>query len=258
MKLIKPIIILAGILFYHTAFGQQASMKKERLNYNIYYQWGFIWKRAAEATLSSQETVFQSNKVLQLKLAARTTSFFDNFLRVRDTLVAITSTDFQPQYYAKITHEGRYNGKDDIFYTYKDGKLSTRSRSYRDKQLRSDTSLLHAESQIFDMLSVFYHIRMFDIPSMKKNQVVPLKIISGDKLYNIKVVYNGEESMETPDDKEYQTYRLTLVLESMKGNKLQKEQMNFWMSKDERRIPLQLSAKLPLGTMKAFFQGIEQ
>ncbi|MFZ4456654.1 MAG: DUF3108 domain-containing protein [Bacteroidales bacterium] len=255
----KTITLLAVLLtFGSNAFSQQFQFKKgERLSYNIYYQWGFIWKKAAEATLSSQETTYQTNKALQLRLAARTTSFFDNFLRVRDTLVALTSTDLQPKYYAKITHEGSYHGKDDLHYTYKDGKISTRSRTYRDMQLRSDTSFVHDKTQIFDMLSLFYNIRTLDIPSLKVNQIVPMTIISGDKLYNIKVIYKGETEMETPDDKKYQTYKLVLILETPKGKKIQKEEMNFWMSKDTSRLPMQLSAKLPLGSLKAFFKGIE-
>ena len=251
-------ILLIGISFTTSISSQNFPFSNgEKLTYNIYYQWGFIWKRAAEATLTCQETVFQSKNMLQMRLAARTTSFFDNFLRVRDTLVSLTSLDLKPQYYAKMTNEGSYHGKDDLFYTYKEGKISTRSRTFRDKQLRTDTTLDHNYNQIFDMLSVFYYIRTLDVPSMKKNQVTPLVIISGEKPYNIKVIYNGETTMSTPDDKDYQTYKLTLILENPNGKKNNKEQMLFWMSKDAQRLPLQLSAKLPLGSMRAFFQGIE-
>ncbi len=254
-KLILFNILLIGISFSTVLTSQNHPFSKgERLKYNIYYQWGFIWKKAAEATLITQETIFQSDKVLQMRLAARTTSFFDNFLRVRDTLVSLTSPELQPKYYAKITNEGKYHGKDDLFYIYNgNGKISTRSRTFRDRKLKSDTTMVHTSVQLFDMLSVFYYIRTLNLAGMKKNQVVPIIIVSGIKPYNVKVTYNGETSLETPDDKTYQTYKLTLSLESSKG----KEDMNLWMSKDAQRLPILLSAKLPLGSMKAFFEGIE-
>ncbi|MDD2797083.1 MAG: DUF3108 domain-containing protein [Bacteroidales bacterium] len=258
IKRISILVILAFTIITNSTTAQKMPFSKgERLKYNIYYQWGIIWKKAAEATLTAQETTFHSDKALYLRLAARTTSFFDNFLEVRDTLLSLTTPDLQPRYYAKITNEGKYHGKDDLTYSYNNGKISTRSRTFRDKQLRSDSTMTHDSTPIYDMMSLFYYIRTLDVPNMKKNQVIPLVIISGDKPYNIKVIYNGEASMSTPDDKEYQTYKLTIVLENKSGKKSKKEQMNLWLSKDEQRLPLQLSAKLPLGTMKAFFQGIE-
>lgn len=231
--------------------------KGERLKYNIYYQWGIIWKKAAEATLTAQETTYKSNKAYQLRLSARTTPFFDNFLHVRDTLISITSLDLLPLYYAKITHEGSYNGVEDLAYSYDSGKISTRARTFRDKELRVDSTFVHNVSSIFDMLSVFYHIRSMDIARMNKNQVTPLTIVSGSKTFKIKVVYSGVTSIETPDDKTYETYKITIVLESLKKNKVVKEEMQFWMSKDEQKLPILLSAKLPLGTLKAYFQGVE-
>lgn len=257
---LRTIILLFTILFFLPIDISSQNLvfnKGEKLRYNLYYQWGLFWKKAAEATLTTQETIFQSNKALHMRMSARTTPFFDNFLRVRDTLISYTSTQFQPLYYSKITHEGKYNGKEDLSYKYLNGKTSTRARTFRDNIQRDDTTFFHNGTPVYDMLSVFYFVRTLNISTMKINETIPLVIVSGNQPFNINVTYNGEVTMETPDNTKYQTYKVTLSFEHMKGKKREKEELQFWMSKDSQRLPMQFSAKLPLGSLKAYFQGIE-
>jgi hypothetical protein len=256
----RPLLTALLLVFICSISGSAQNLpfvKGERLKYNLYYQWGIIWKKAAEATLSAQETVYHSDKALHLRMAARTTPFFDNFLRVRDTLVSLISPQQQPLFYAKITNEGSYHGKDDLFYSYNNGKVSTRSRSFRDNVKRDDTTFFHNGTPVFDMLSVFYYIRTMDLSNIKKNQDIPLVIVSGNRPFNIKVTYNGETEIEMPDDKTYKTHKVTLTFEHLNGKKMVKEQMLFWMGNDSQRLPMQFSVKLPLGSLKAYFQGAE-
>ncbi len=251
------LMLFSTILMAETSAQSMPFSKGENLKFNLYYQWGLIWKKAAIATLSTQETIFQSNTALKLRMAARTTSFFDNFMKVRDTLISLTTPKLQPLFYTKITHEGSYHGKDELFYSYSNGKVSTRARTFRNGTQRNDTTLFHSGNPVFDMMSIFYYIRTLDIPSMKKNQSIPVVIVSGSRPFNIKVTYQGEVEMKTPEDQTYPTYKLTIVFEHLKKNKIEREVMDFWMSKDDRRLPMQLAAKLPVGSLKAFFQGIE-
>lgn len=264
MKSTKSKYLLFALLMLFSsglmARGEAQNMpfsKGENLKFNLYYQWGIIWKKAASATLTTQETIYQSNRALKLRMAARTTTFFDNFLKVRDTLVALTSPKLQPLYYTKITHEGRYNGKDELFYTYNNGKVSTRSTTSRDGVLRDDTTLFHNGNPVFDMMSIFYYIRTLDVTSMKKNQTMPITIVSGNKPFKIKLTYHGEVEMKTPEDQTYPTYKLSITFERIKHKKIERDVMEFWMSRDDRRLPMQLAAKLPFGSVKAFFEGIE-
>jgi hypothetical protein len=232
--------------------------KGERLKFNVYYQWGLIWKKAATATLSANETIFQSNPAVHLRLSASTTSFFDNFLRVRDTLHAITTPQLLPLYYSKNTHEGDYKAKDELTYGYPNGKIVTRARFYRNGELREDTTLAHNSGRkVFDMLSLFYHIRTLNINTLKENQPLVLTVVSGNKPYEIRISFMGDVQLKTPDNKKYNAYKISIILETKKGKKTEREQMEFWMSRDERRVPIQLSGKLPIGSLRAFYEGVE-
>lgn len=256
----KKLLLSVTLLFFVvTLFSQQMPFRKgEKLSYNIYYQWGLIWKKAAEASLTTQSTRYNSDEALYLRMAARTTPFFDHFMNVRDTLSAITSTSLQPLYHQKLTHEGSYHGKEEIIYGYKNGKTTTRVKGYRDNTLRFDSTIQHITIPVFDMMTVFYYLRTIDTSAIQPNQVMPVTIVSGNRSYNIKIFFNGEQVIKTPDDKRYRSYKITLLFEYLKGKKIEKEEMMFWMSKDARRIPIHLSVKLPLGSLKVYYQGVEE
>ena len=80
--------ITFGILFWSIANGIYAQttpdMQPEWLSYDVIYQLGFLWKRAATATLQLTEYPDKYTSVLK----ARTLPFADNIFKVRDTLVS--------------------------------------------------------------------------------------------------------------------------------------------------------------------------
>jgi len=245
-------------LFFDASAQDTIFRKGEKLRFNLYYQWGLLWKKAATATLSANETIYQNNPALHLRLSASTTSFFDNFLKVRDTLHSITTPQLLPLYYSKNTHEGDYKAKDELNYGYANGRTITRARFYRNGELREDTTLIHNNGKkVFDMLSIFYHIRTLNINTLKENQPLTLTVVSGNKPYEVKISFLGDVQLKTPDNKKYNAYKISIILETRKGKKTEREQMEFWMSRDERRVPMQLSGKLPIGSLRAFYEGVE-
>jgi hypothetical protein len=256
---LRNLIMMWSVSTY--LFHLQASnlIKAEKLKYNIYYQWGIIWKMAGDATLTCRETSYKSQKAIQLQMAAKTTPFFDNFQRVRDTLLSITSLEVQPLYYSKITHEADYYFKEELNYNYLSNKTTIRARGFKKQGVISDSILTSSKNGgLYDMLSVFYYLRSIDTSKLQPNTITPLVIISGNQFYNIKIIYNGEISIKTPNDKTYSTLKSSLVFEYLKNNKIEREVMEFWMSKDARHIPIMFSIKLPLGSVKAYFEGVDE
>jgi hypothetical protein len=256
---LKKLTLVWSLSLCWTQLMAANSIKAESLKYNIYYQWGIVWKIAAEATLTTHESTFKSQKAINLQMAAKTTPFFDHFQRVRDTLVAITSPDVQPLYYAKITHEGDYFFKEDATYSYSGAKTYIKVRGYKRTGMVSDSTLTYPKpNTVYDMLSIFHYLRNADMSKMKVNQPVPLVIVSGNEFFNIKVIYNGEMTIKTPNNINYNTQKMSIIFEYLKNNKIEKEVMEFWMSKDTRHIPIMFSVKLPLGSMKAYFDGVDE
>ena len=113
----------------------------EKINYDIYYHWGIIWKKAGTGSLSVVDAEYDGKPAYKMNLYGRTLAIADKLMRVRDTLEAYTDTDIRPLYYAKIANEGSYWAKDEVFYSYENNKnkayvnLKRRKREDRDSTI---------------------------------------------------------------------------------------------------------------------------
>lgn len=159
--------ITFGILFWSMANGIYAQttpgMQPEWLSYDVIYQLGFLWKRAATATLQLTEYPDKYTSVLK----ARTLPFADNIFKVRDTLVSDMqrNKELLPIYYAKLADENGTYRKDEVNYTYDGNSTTGNIRLYRPKRNAIEDYTLTEPGIVYDMLSIFYVIRTFALPS---------------------------------------------------------------------------------------------
>ena len=86
----------------------------ERLDYEIVYHWGMIWKHAGDATLSIHKT----NSGYFSQLVGKTRSWADKVYPVRDTLKCTMNSKLQPLKYEKLTHEKSYYAHDIVSFSY--------------------------------------------------------------------------------------------------------------------------------------------
>lgn len=129
----------------------------ERYQYEVIYQLGFIWKKAAEATLTLSPKESDTPDLFQAQLIARTVPFADKIFRVRDTLIADMQSDFQPLFYAKITSEDNVYRKDEIVYHRQPGRTIGETTLHRPHRNAIDHATLEADNiPALDMLSLFF------------------------------------------------------------------------------------------------------
>ena len=217
--------ITFGILFWSIANGIYAQttpdMQPEWLSYDVIYQLGFLWKRAATATLQLTEYPDKYTSVLK----ARTLPFDEN---------------------------GTYR-KDEVNYTYDGNSTTGNIRLYRPKRNAIEDYTLTEPGIVYDMLSIFYVIRTFDFRAMEMYQIYNTKIFSGKNLEYLEIEYLGQEILKQ-NKKEYSTYKLHFRFYDRTGKKTS-DKISAWISTDNKRIPLKVEGKLPLGSMKAVYTG---
>lgn len=247
--------ILAVLLWSATSMGAQAQnlpgLQPELLSYDVIYQLGFLWKRAATATLQLTENPQSYHSVLQ----AKTLPFADNIFRVRDTLVSTMQRNNKlvPIYYAKLADEGGTYRKDEVNYTYDGLETTGKIRLYRPKRNAVEDYILTEPGIVYDMLSIFYVIRSFDFRNMEMNQIYKTKIFSGKSLEYLNIEYLGQEILKQ-NKKEYSTFKVRFRFYDDTGKKTS-DNISAWIGIDDRRIPLKVEGKLPLGSMKAVYTG---
>ncbi|MBD5269204.1 MAG: DUF3108 domain-containing protein [Bacteroides sp.] len=253
MKKIFTIVFLAILSLLIPSIATAADFANEKLSYVITYKWGLIQKDAGDAVLSSR----LNNGKYTFTLTAKTKPWADKFFPVRDTLTAtVLKNGFVPQRYVKIAHEGDKFAKDVITYTHSAGHVGGKCERYRDKNGSQSTAknTLTATGPTFDMLSVFYFLRIIDYNKLTKGSVTKLTIFSGSKAETLTIRGLGREKIKLRDKTQCEAYRISFTF-TTGGKKKSSDDINCWISADDRRIPLLLIGTLPVGQVKCYYTG---
>ena len=230
-------------------------VENENLKYDIVYNWGIIWKKGAEATLSVDTFSFEGKPAYKATLSAATTPFADRIFRVRDTLYSFMHRDrYVPLYYAKIANEKKVFRKDEVFYRYTENGTHGFTSLIRPDKIEPDTFSLFSSNRVLDMLSVFYYIRTLDFEKAEMYERFPVEIFSGRHVEKMEIEYLGRTLLPLPGDRIYPAYKVKLRFFGKTGEKVN-ENMTAWISEDPRRIPLMVEGRLPVGSLKAFYTG---
>lgn len=252
MKRVMLILLVALLGVNQNIYSQNTkySFPTESLNYQIVYHWGIIWKHAASATLTS----YSSGNNFNARMSAQTISWADKIYRVRDTLYsAIDKTTFRPIRYIKSSHEGKYYGKDIIHYSHNNSQTTANTYLYR-KDKPVTHNILSSNGEAYDMLSVFYYLRSLNFPSLNKNTVYQVIVFSGKRKEKLNIRYVGIETIKLRDKSQHQAYHIKFSF-TQDSQKKSSDDLDTWISTDNRRIPLMIRGKLPIGEVRCYYSS---
>jgi hypothetical protein len=243
------IYIFSVISFAQTPFDQFKTVDDknsfkfygEKYYYEIY--WGYI--NVGSAMIEVQDVVDVSSGVCAYKIVtnARSSSFIDNFFKVRDINIAYLDTSFKRSYgYYKDINEGNYSYMEYTFFDYP-------NKRFYGKRIKNKKETVHEgelNNDVFDVLSSLYLYIGSTEDITKKKQI---DIVS--KKHRILDVENlGKEKVKTKAGS-FKTYKLEPkvgedgIFISKKGKSLY-----VYISEDDR-IPVMLEAEISLGSVKA-------
>lgn len=227
----------------------KSSHQTEKLEYDVYYHWGIIWKKAGHGTLSLNEEIAQdgSNR-LHGKLTGKTLSIIEYVMAVRDTLDCWYTPNFVPIEYCKKTNEGSYKAIERNYYTsYKKGdkpedvdSTKVEIRRWRNKK-GSDSKTHVCKGPAYDMLSIFYVFRQLDFANLKTGTKLKFPIFSGVNMQYMFVEYQGKTTCELKNGKKYPAYRVELTFNT-KGE--DSTPLHVWLSTGPDHRPLNVIIQL--------------
>lgn len=249
-KISNIIIAMVCVLTAYVTASAETKFEDETLKYVITYKWGLITKDSGDATLSLKN---QGSKYY-IKLTGKTRPWADGLFQVRDTLISVMDKgQFRPLSYTKIAHEGGRYGKDEINYSYSGNHVTGKGTKYREKKgtVKTSNMELSATGDTFDMLSVFYWIRSIDPAKMAEGKKVTATLFSGSDEETVKIWKVGEATLKMRDGSKCDAWHLRFTFTS-RGGKKTSDDIDAWVSKDGKRIPLEIKGKLPLGHVSAY------
>lgn len=102
---------------------------------------------------------------------------------------------------------------------------------------------------VHDIVSAFYYVRTLDIGKMKKDTIIKLNNFFDDTTYSLGVRIKGRETIDVDAGRFRCIVVEPIVVE---GGLFKSEGSIFiWMSDDDRKIPVKVATKIPIGFVEA-------
>lgn len=214
---------------------------------------------AGKASMIVDNKIYNVNNraCYKVDVFGRTTGIFDFFARVRDNWgVYIDTVDYSPQKFYKYLQEGRYR-KNEIL-RFDDKLVDSVEILVLDKVTKqlSETKYLHLENDFKDIMrgyfmnywisSVFY-LRNLDYSNIPIDTLIEIPSLKDKGKYNYKMKFLGKIKIDSNNKNKVNALAFS---PEMPKNKLFSgdNPVTFWLSDDNKKIPLRLSASMYFGS----------
>ena len=257
-RLLSILLIFLSLSIYAQCPAvNNAFQSGERLDYEMYFNWKFVWIKAGTSCLKTDAiTLPDGTDGYRTSLIATSSKRADHFFKMRDTLISDMTTRMEPRYFRKGAEEGKRYTVDEAWFSYPDGKSKANQR-----RLHKDGSIRTAEDTmnecIYDMLSILQRARSFDPKDYKVGDKIHFQMATGRKVEKQTLIYRGKKKFEAEDDDEtvYRCLVFSLVEYDKKGR--EQEVITFYITDDLNHLPVRLDLYLNFGSAKAFLKNIK-
>lgn len=234
----------------------EAFKSGERVEYDLYFNWKFIWKKVGKATLTTDAVTYQEQPAYRYSLTSVSSKQCDFFFKMRDTLTCYTTEWLEPLYFIKAAEEGKRHTVDEAWFSYSEGKSTVRQRRTWRNPVRDTQEMEYSDSQcIFDMLSILAQARSYHAEDYKVGDKIHFPMATGCKVEQQTLIYRGKKKVEANNDTTYRCLVFSFV-EYDKKNK-EKEVITFFVSDDRNHLPIRLDLYLHFGCAKAYFKRVK-
>jgi len=227
----------------------------ELLNYNLYFNWKFVWVKVGSATMTTQLSKFKGQEAFCTSLTTRGNKRLDGVFTMRDTLLSYCRADnLAPLYHRKGALEGKRYYVDELWYTYPNNRCHLRMH-----RIDADGEVHWRDREysecIYDMMSIFLRARNFDASKMQKGDVIPMPISDARRLSNSWLKFRGTETFKVSDTKEKFRCLVFSFIEHEDGKN--HELVRFFVTDDDNHIPVRLDLNLSFGSAKVFLRNYD-
>ena len=224
----------------------------ETLRYDLAFRWSFVRGKVGEARLINKP----ANRSQHFsQLIFRTTGLGDNVFPMRDTLETLFSAQKLPIRYEKRTSENGFVMNDVLSYTYSSSRIALKSKQWDKNRVRVDTTLyLKPGTVVADMLSTIALVRTADYRTMKVGHRYPFISPDGAKLVKSNYRLTGYGTMKISKTETVNVLKIAIQINDPAFEK-EGNAMEVWLSRDERLLPVFISARLNLGYAECTLTG---
>ena len=253
------LVLFASIFFgFGSAEAQQCGIENrafkdgERLTYDLYFNWKFVWVKVGQAHMNTDLTTYQGQQAYKASLTTGGNHKLDKFFTMRDTLLSYCNTGLSPLYFRKGAREGKRYYVDELWYSYPRNtcKLKMHRQDHHGEHHWKEAQY---KDCIYDMMSIFLRARNFDAATLKKGDKIAMPISDARHLSHSWLSYRGKENFKVDGTKEKFRCLVFSFIEREDGQN--HELIRFYVTDDQNHIPVRLDMFLSFGSAKAFLRS---
>jgi hypothetical protein len=258
MNRIKLVAIIGFYLLCVLASGQSntichnrnTSFKGgEKLVYELYYNWNFIWIPAGTLEM----TVEERKDHYFIKALGKTHDSYNWFFKVYDVFTCeIDKITLKPRKFSRNIEEGDYRIKNDIYFNHETDKVTSYLTVNNGK---TETYRFDNSECMLDLLSLSYNLRNLNVNFLIKSGVIYTDLIFDEKKYLIPVKYKGrEKKFKVSGLGSIDVIKISPDLIS--GNVFSEgSTMLMYVSDDMNKIPVMIESPIKVGSVKAILKS---
>lgn len=226
----------------HKAF-QAGEWFKFRVHYGIF--------NASYATIGVDKTTFRNKPVYHVVGKGKSTGMMHLFFKVDDNYETyIDVNDNKPYRFVRQINEGGYTKDLIIDFDHEDDVAHVFDRKHNSR------NTYHTANNVHDMLSAFYYLRNnLNTSNLQVGDETTLNMFFDDENYPFKLKFLGREVVKTSVGKikclKFRPYVLAGRVFK------EKESLTFWISDDDNRMPVKISASLAVGSLDADLESFK-
>ena len=214
-----------------------------------YLQYGVAYMGVKGGTLTMEigsPIIYQGQICYPLSAHIRSLPFFSMFFKVKDVITSIYNPVGSYSYRYHITQrEGDYRAEKTIELDYANKRaVYSRQTGANGPHVREIDGFLN------DSLSVFYDMRRQGF----NNGMLRIPVISGKKVYDLKVELQGRETLNTMLGKKDTLRIKPFVLKE--GEFKDKGNLVMWITDDAYRIPVLVEIEVVFGKITATLESV--
>lgn len=258
MKRVIIILILLPVTFltsYSQCYQDNHTFRDgEIIKYRIDYNWGILWLRAGDVYFRVDSSEISGEPAYHFTSVGKSYKAYDWFFKVRDRYEAwAAAQDLRPIKFHRDTYEGGYTKNNRYFFNEEEYQIFSEVES-SERPFTRDT--LSMPPCIYDVLTATYAARNIDFSNLKPQDTIPIRLILDNEIFDLYIRYHGKEVVENYDDTKFRCIKFTALLVEgsiFKGG----EDLTVWVTDDNNKIPVKVSAEILVGSVKAFLLEAE-
>ncbi|MBL7997819.1 MAG: DUF3108 domain-containing protein [Candidatus Kapabacteria bacterium] len=212
----------------------------EKLDYRVGYK--FITAGNASFEVMPKPATVNGRQCYDIRFEVRSLESLEWLYKVRDRYRTVMDVNgIFPWEFEQSIREGGYS---------RDVKASFDQVNHVAKTTEGEYKIT---PYIHDIVSAFYYIRTQDLRQYSNNSIIPLRNFFDRESHDLGVKILGKQTVEVAAGK----FKCIVIEPLIKDGGLFKSdgRILIWLSDDDRKIPVKVSSKIPIGTIDAELTG---